>query len=77
MYAVSFIYPLTALPQLHKVYVTENVESLAIASWIMYVILQTICVFYAISRRLPPLIIEGTLWLIFYLLIVIAILIYQ
>jgi uncharacterized protein with PQ loop repeat len=77
MYAVSFLYPLTVFPQLFKVYTTHNVESLALASWIMYVIFQTVCVLYAISRRLNPLIIEGSLWLIFYVLIVIAIFMYQ
>jgi uncharacterized protein with PQ loop repeat len=77
MYAVSFAYPLTVVPQLLKVYTTHNVESLALASWIMYVIMQTICVLYALSRRLTPLVIEGSLWLVFYVLIVIAILMYQ
>lgn len=77
MYAVSFAYPITAIPQLIKIYTSHNVESLALASWIMYVIFQTICVSYAISRRLKPLIIEGCLWLTFYLLVVIAIFIYQ
>jgi uncharacterized protein with PQ loop repeat len=77
MYAVSFLYPLTVFPQLLKVYTTHNVESLALASWIMYVIFQTVCVLYAVSRKLKPLIIEGSLWLVFYLLIVVAIFMYQ
>ena len=76
MYFVSFAYPLTAMPQLYKVYTTHNVESLALSSWILYVIFGTIFVLYAISRRLLPLIIEGSLWVLIYVLMVAAILVF-
>ena len=77
MYLVSFAYPLTVAPQIYKVYTTHNVESLAIASWLLYMLFQAICVLYAIKRHLLPLIIEGGLWLIYYGLMVAAIIIYQ
>lgn len=76
MYVVSFAYPLTVAPQIYKVYTTHDVESLAIASWILYVLFQAICVAYAIKRRLLPLIIEGCLWLVYYGLMVVAIIVY-
>ena len=77
MYVVSFLYPLTVAPQVYKVYSTHDVQSLAIASWLLYVIFQLICVAYAVQRRLLPLIIEGVFWLFYYLSIVIAIIAYS
>lgn len=77
MYIVSFAYPLTAVPQLYKVYSTHNIESLALASWVLYVIFGIVFVLYAISRKLLPLIIEGCLWVTVYVLMVVAILVYQ
>ena len=77
MYVVSFVYPLTVAPQVYKVYQTHNVESLALVSWLLYLIFQLVCVAYAISRRLTPLIIEGSLWLVYYGLMVAAIMAYR
>lgn len=76
MYIVSLAYPLTAVPQIIKVYTTHNVESLALASWILYVVFGTIFVIYAISEKLKPLIIEGALWVGIYVLMVGAIVMY-
>lgn len=77
MYFVSFAYPFTAIPQIYKVYVTHDVSSLALSSWVLYVIFGSVFVVYAISKRLMPLIIEGFLWVTIYVLMVIAILLYQ
>lgn len=76
MYIVSLAYPLTAVPQIIKVYSTQNVESLALLSWVLYVIFGAIFVVYAISEKLKPLIIEGTLWVAIYVLMVGAIVLY-
>lgn len=76
MYIVSLAYPLTAVPQIVKVYSTHDVESLALLSWILYIIFGTIFVIYAISEKLKPLIIEGSLWVGIYILMAGAIVIY-
>lgn len=76
MYLVSLAYPLTAVPQIIKVYTTHNVESLALISWLLYVVFGAIFVAYAISEKLKPLIIEGTLWVTIYVLMVGAIVVY-
>lgn len=76
MYVVSLAYPLTAVPQIIKVYTTQDVESLALLSWVLYVVFGAIFVIYAISEKLKPLIIEGTLWVAIYVLMVGAIIMY-
>lgn len=76
MYFVSFAYPFMAIPQIYKVYVTHDVSSLALSSWVLYVIFGSVFVVYAISKRLMPLIIEGCLWVTIYILMVLAIILY-
>jgi uncharacterized protein with PQ loop repeat len=76
MYFVSLAYPLTATPQLIKVYTAHNVESLDLLSWLLYVVFGSVFVIYAMSERLLPLIIEGTLWVLVYILMVVAIVLY-
>lgn len=73
MYFVSFAYPFTAIPQIYKVYTTHDVSSLALSSWLLYVIFGAVFVTYAISKRLTPLIIEGSLWATVSVLMVTAI----
>lgn len=77
MYFVSFAYPFTAIPQIYKVYVTQDVSSLALSSWILYVVFGSVFVVYAVSKKLKPLIIEGLLWVTIYVLMVAAIIVYQ
>ena len=76
MYIVSLAYPLTAVPQIIKVYSTHDVESLALLSWVLYIIFGAIFVVYAISEKLKPLIIEGSLWVGIYVLMAGAIIVY-
>lgn len=76
MYIVSLAYPLTAVPQIIKVYSTHDVGSLALLSWVLYIIFGAVFVVYAISEKLKPLIIEGSLWVAIYVLMAGAIIVY-
>lgn len=76
MYFVSFAYPFTAIPQIYKVFTTQDVSSLALSSWVLYVVFGSIFVVYAISKKLTPLIIEGLLWVTIYVLMVLAIIMF-
>jgi uncharacterized protein with PQ loop repeat len=77
MYFVCFAYPFTAIPQLLKIYTTHNVSSLSLVTWILNVILGLASLAYALNKKLLPLIIEDTLWVAVYTLMVIAILLYD
>lgn len=77
MFVVSFIYPLTAIPQVYKVYSTQDISSLSMLSWSLYVVFASIFFVYSCSKKLWPLIIEGLLWLLIDILMVVAILIYK
>jgi uncharacterized protein with PQ loop repeat len=67
MYFASFAYPFTAIPQIIQVYTSKDVTSLSLISFALYVVFGSIFELYAISKRLKPLIIEGALWLVIYI----------
>ena len=77
MYFASFAYPFTALPQIIQVYTTKDVTSLSFVSFTLYVIFGSIFLGYAVSKKLNPLIIEGALWLVIYIAMLVGILLFH
>lgn len=77
MYFASFAYPFTALPQIIQVFTSQNVTSLSLTSFALYVIFGSIFLTYAISKKLRPLIIEGALWLVIYVAMLVGILLFS
>ena len=77
MYFASFAYPFTALPQIIQVYTTQDVTSLSLISFGLYVVFGTIFELYAISKRLAPLIIEGALWVAIYIAMLLGIILFS
>ncbi len=77
IYFVALAYPATAIPQLIKVYTTHNVQSLALTTWLLYVLFGVIFLLYAITKGIRPLVIEGALWVGVYILMVVAIILFQ
>lgn len=72
----SVVYPATALPQIIKVYSHHSANDLSLLSWILYAVLEFILLVYAIKKRLTPIIIQDALWVIVYLVLIVAILLY-
>ena len=57
-------YPLTAVPQIVKVFSTHSAHDLSLTSWVLYAILESIFLVYAIQKRLVPIIIQDSIWLL-------------
>jgi len=72
----SIVYPLTALPQIIKVFSTHSAHDLSIYSWVGYFVLESVFLIYAIRRRLVPIIIQDALWLVVYGALIVGIVLY-
>ena len=72
----SVVYPLTAVPQIYKVYSRESADDLSLLSWLLYALLETIFLIYAIRKKLLPIIIQDVLWLLVYIVLIVAIFLY-
>lgn len=62
MYAVAFIMPATNIPQITKLFSSQNATGLSIQTWIMYLLFGAIPLFYAFVNNIKPLIISNILW---------------
>lgn len=72
----SIVYPATALPQIIKVFSSHSAHDLSLLSWVLYALLESIFLAYAINKRLVPIIIQDSLWLVVYIVLIMAILLY-
>ena len=77
MYFASFAYPFTAIPQIIQVYTSKDVTSLSLISFALYVLFGSIFLAYAVNKKLKPLIIEGALWLLIYIAMLIGIVVFS
>ncbi len=76
MYVTSFMYPLTAVPQIYKLFSTHSAGDLSIATWLLYIVFESIFIVYGIRKKLWPIVLQGILWIVVYLTLVTAILLY-
>ena len=72
----SVVYPLTALPQIIKVFSRHSAHDLSLLSWVLYALLETIFLVYAIRKNLVPIIIQDAMWLLIYIVMIGGILLY-
>lgn len=62
MVALAFIYPITGIPQIYKVY-NGDIEGVAILSWVGFLVFVSMFLMYALIHNIKPLIITYSLWL--------------
>lgn len=77
MDVAAIIHPLTAAPQVYKIYTSHNVQGVSIWTWLGFMLLGIIFLAYGLLHRIRPLIITQILWFIMDFLIVIGVLIYR
>lgn len=76
VYLASVGYPLTALPQIVKVFSRHSAHDLSLTSWVLYLVLESILLAYAIQKRLVPIIVQDGLWIVVYVILIVGILVY-
>jgi uncharacterized protein with PQ loop repeat len=77
MYVAAWLFPVTAIPQIITIYRNQSAENISLLTWCLYIVFGLIGLFYAISKKLSPLIIQETLWLLVYITVVAGILIFR
>lgn len=77
MAVAAIIHPLTALPQVFKIYSTQNVLGISLWTWLGFMLLGIIFLLYGIVHKIRPFILTQLLWFIIDFMIVIGIIIYS
>jgi uncharacterized protein with PQ loop repeat len=76
IYLAAIVYPLTTIPQIMDIYIKKSSGNVSLATWLMYDLFTFVFLWYAIEKKLKPLIIEYCLWIIAQSIVVVGILLY-
>jgi|SRR3989344_9149333 len=72
VFGIAFIMPLTALPQLYKVWFEGNAQGVSVLTWLLLAILSIPMIIYGIVHKEKPIILMYALWVIVNSLVVIG-----
>lgn len=76
IYIAAITYPLTTLPQIFDIFINKSSGNVSISTWILYDAFTFIFLWYAVEKRLKPLVLEYCLWIIAQSVVVLGILLY-
>lgn len=76
IYWAAIVYPLTTIPQIMDIFSKKSSGDVSLATWLMYDLFTFVFLWYAIDKKLKPLIIEYCLWIIAQSIVVVGILLY-
>lgn len=77
MLVASIIHPLTATPQVFKIYATQSAIGVSLLTWISFMLLGLVFLGYGITHGLKPYILAQVLWFIIDFMIVLGVLMYS
>ena len=69
---VSFIYPLTAIPQILKIWSTQDASGISLITWSLWLVLAMPMLAYGIAHKTKPLIFMYSLWIIMHAIIILS-----
>ena len=73
---VAIAGPLINIPQITKVYITQNATGLSLLAWTFYVLINIPWFIYGVVHKDKPIIISSSLWALTNIIILIGILMY-
>ncbi|MET0979965.1 MAG: PQ-loop domain-containing transporter [Candidatus Saccharimonadales bacterium] len=73
----AVIHPLSALPQVYTIYVSQNVAGVSLWTWLGFMVIGFIFLAYGLVHRLKPIIVTQILWFVVDALVIIGVLLYQ
>lgn len=77
MSVAAVLHPLTAVPQVVKIYTLKQASEFSLLTWATFVAIGVIFLAYAIAHKLKPLILTQVLWFIMDGLILLGIFLYS
>lgn len=76
MGVAAVIHPLTATPQVYKIYSTQVVAGVSLWTWLGFMLLGLIFLAYGLLHRIKPFILTQILWFVVDFLVVLGIFLY-
>ena len=76
-YVVGILMPLSTLPQVIQVFTSRDVTGLSMLTWVMYLVLTSLFLIYALVDKIKPLIFTQATWVIIDAMMIAGILVYS
>ena len=73
---ISFIFPLSTLPQIYNIWILREIEGVSILTWVLFLVMQIPLFLYAIKHNDTKLQTMFGLWCLMYGLVILGLLIY-
>ena len=77
IYIAAIAYPLTTVPQIVDLFISKSSENVSLLTWLLYDAFTFIFLWYAIEKKLKPVIIEYCMWIVAQTVVVLLILLYR
>lgn len=77
IYIAAITYPLTTVPQILDIIINKSSENVSLLTWLLYDAFTIIFLWYAIDKKLKPLIVEYCMWIVAQTIVVFLILLYR
>lgn len=71
---ISLLYPLTAIPQILKIWANQDAGGLSLVTWILWLIFAIPMLAYGIVHKTKPLIIMYSLWILIHIIVIFSVL---
>lgn len=69
---ISMIYPLTAIPQILKIWSEQDSSGVSLITWFLWLILAFPMLYYGIVHKTKPFIIMYSLWIIIHITVILS-----
>lgn len=77
VYFFTIATPLFELPQAYAIYSSQSAEDVSLLTWGFFLLDNVVWIIYALKRRVLPLLITTTLYLVLEIIIVVGIILYS
>ena len=74
---ISFVFPLSALPQIYNIWVLKNVQGVSLLTWFLFLLMQIPLFIYASVHKENRLKVMFGLWCTVYLFALVGLVMYQ
>ena len=72
----AILMPFTTIPQIYKIWFTQNTAGVSIWTWTLYTLLCIPMLTYGIFYKMKPIIILNALWMIMNIIMIIGLIMY-
>jgi uncharacterized protein with PQ loop repeat len=77
IYIAAVAYPLTTIPQIADIFTNKSSANVSLVTWLLYDLFTFIFLWYAVEKKLKPLIVEYCMWIVAQSIVVFGILLYR